>query len=233
MASSSAIDYTVYFEFPNLDKIHGKPNFDSIKKVHNQIKANSQNVQSNLGGGAFGHLGLVLNAQQYALLSNAPFVRPAHPGVLAIPPGTTQHRSALMRDQHTESLRVFNEVNNVEKALRQQIVTTVEPTYLAALRNRQTNSINLSIDAIFQHLYDAYGNLYPKSLQDYEDRIKTMLFDPIQPIDDVVNAVMDLADYAKAAGAPYSQQQTINTAYNILSKTGKYGKWILEWNRKP
>ena len=60
-----------------------------------------------------------------------------------------------------------------------------------------------------------------------------MLFDSIQPIDDVFNAVMDLAAYAEAAGAPYSQQQTINTAYNILSKTGKYGKRVLEWNRKP
>ena len=233
MAPSSAIDYTLYFEHPNLTKIHGEPTFDSIKKIHNEIKANSQSVQSNLGGGTFGHLGLVLNVQQCALLSNAPFIRPAHPGVLAIPPGTTQHRSALMRDQHAEALRVFNEVNNVEKTLRQQIISAVEPTYLAALRNRQTNSINLAIDAILQHLYDTYGNVTPKSLQDYEDRIKTMLFDPIQPIDDVFNAVMDLADYAEAANAPYSQQQTINTAYNILSRTGKYGKWILEWNRKP
>ena len=232
MASSSAIDYTVYFEFPNLTKIHGEPNFDSIKKIHNQIKANCQSVQSNLSGGTFGHLDLVLNVQQYKLLFNAPFIRPAHPGVLVIPPGTTQHRSALMRDQHAESLLVFNKVHNLEKALRQQIITAVESTYLAVLRNFQTNSINLSIDAIFQHLYDTYGNISPKSLQDYEDRIKTMIFDPTQPIDDVFNAVMDPADYAEATGAPYSQQQTINTSYNILSKTAKYGKWILEWNRK-
>ena len=59
------------------------------------------------------------------------------------------------------------------------------------------------------------------------------MFDPIQPIGDIFNAVMNLADYANAARAPYSQQQTINTAYNILARIGKYGKWILEWNRLP
>lgn len=233
MAPVTAIDYKVYFEFPNLTKIHGEPTFDSIKQLHNEIKANSQNVQSNLGGGQYGHLGLVLNVQQYALLSNAPFIRPAHPGVLVIPNGTTNHRSQLLRDQHTEALRVFNEVNNVEKTLRQQIIAAVEPSYLAALRNRQTNSINLPIDDIIQHLYDTYGKITPKSLQDYEDRTKQMMFDPQQPIDDIFNAVMNLADYADAARAPYSQQQTINTAYNIIAKSGKFGKWILEWNRKP
>ena len=80
-------------------------------------------------------------------------------------------------------------------------------------------------------MYDTYGNVTPRSLQDYEDRVKQMIYDPMQPIDDVFNAVMDLVDYSDAAQAPYTQQQTINIAYIILSRPGKFGKWILEWNR--
>ena len=231
MAPSTAIDYKVYFEFSTLTKIHGDPTFDSIKTLHNQLKTNSQTIPSNLGGGAHGHLGLVLNAAQYALLSNAPFIHPEHPGTLVIPPNTTQHMSTTMREQHTETLRVFNEVNAVEKSLRQPIITAVEPSYLAALRNRQTNSINSSIDQIISHLYDTYDNVTPRSLQDYEDRVKQMIYDPMQPIDDVFNAVMDLVDYSDAAQAPYTQQQTINIAYIILSRPGKFGKLILKWNR--
>ena len=104
MAPSTAIDYKVYFDFPTLTKVHGEPTFDSIKTLHNQLKTNSQTIPSNLGGGAHGHLGLVLNAAQYALLSNAPFIRPAHPGTLVIPPNTTQHMYTTMREQHTETL---------------------------------------------------------------------------------------------------------------------------------
>ena len=135
--------------------------------------------------------------------------------------------SQTLREQHVKTLRVFNEVNNVGKTLRQQIIEAVQPSYLEALCNRQTNSITLSICGIIQHLYDTYGNIAPKSLQDYKDRTKQMMFDPIQPIDNVFNAVVNLADYADAARAPYSQQQTINTTYNVLAHIGKNGKWMM------
>ena len=159
MAPSPAIDYKVYFEFPTLTKIHGEPTFDSIKKLHNEIKSNSQSVQSNLGGGQYGHLGLVLNVQQYRLISNAPFIRSAHPGALVIPPNTTNHMSQTMQEQHAEAPLVFSEVNNVEKTLRQQIISAVELSYLEALRDHKKNSVTLSIDDIIQHLYDTYATL--------------------------------------------------------------------------
>ena len=136
-----------------------------------------------------------------------------------------------MREQYGETLRVFNEVNAVEKTLWQKIITALEPSYLAALRNRQTNSINSSIDQIISHLCDTYGNVTPRSLEDYEDRVKQMIYDPMQPIDEVFNAVVDLVDYSDAAQAPYTQKQTINIAYIILSRPGKFGKLILKWNR--
>ena len=91
------------------------------------------------------------------------------------------------------------------------------------MQNRQTNSISLTIPEIIQHLYGTYGNVTLKTLKDYEDRVKGMVFDPIQLIDDVFNAVMDLMDYSEATRAPYSQHQSINIAYIILKRPGKIG----------
>ena len=99
---------------------------------------NSQTVHSDLGGGAHGHLGLVLSPTRYALICNAVYNRPQHPGTLIIPPGTTQHMARTLRDQHTERLRVFREVTGVENAPMQQIVAAVEPQYIEALRNSVT-----------------------------------------------------------------------------------------------
>ena len=101
----------------------------------------------------------MLNAQQYGLLPNAPFIRPAHPGALVIPPNTTNHMSQTMQEQHAEAPLVFSEVNNVEKTLRQQIISAVELSYLEALRDHKKNSVTLSIDDIIQHLYDTYATL--------------------------------------------------------------------------
>jgi hypothetical protein len=74
MASSSGINYReTYFEFPELTKLQGEPNAESLLKLRNELKANAQSLYSNLSDGAHGHLALVLSDAQYALLTNEPF----------------------------------------------------------------------------------------------------------------------------------------------------------------
>ena len=67
---------------------------------------------------------------------------------------------SAIRDQHTERVRVFNEVLGVEAALRQQINDAIENSYLKAIRNRQTNAIIMPVsDIITIHLYPNYGEV--------------------------------------------------------------------------
>jgi hypothetical protein len=49
-----------YFEFPELTKVHGEPDSESLYKLRNELKANAQAVYSNFGDGAHGHLALVI-----------------------------------------------------------------------------------------------------------------------------------------------------------------------------
>jgi hypothetical protein len=137
MAASNGINYReTYFEYPELTKIHGKPNSESLFKLRNELKANAQSVYSNLSDGTHGHLALVLNDAQYALLYNATFVLPVHPGTIQTPNGTTVAMVTAMKDAHREQLCLFREVQGVEKAVIQQIVKAVEAPYLAAIRDR-------------------------------------------------------------------------------------------------
>ena len=69
MASSKAtnINYVEnYFQIKTLSKIHGEPNFDTLRTLRNQIKANAGSVVTHLGGGGLGYLGLLLPAAEYA-----------------------------------------------------------------------------------------------------------------------------------------------------------------------
>ena len=84
-------------------------------------------VHLDLSGGAHGHLGLVIAPREYALYSNAAYIKQAHPGPLVIPASTTNHMANTMQDQHKEQLRVFREVQGVKHALRTQIVTAIKP----------------------------------------------------------------------------------------------------------
>ena len=53
------------------------------------------------------------------------------------------------------------------------------------------------------------------------------------PLDNVFNAVENLMDFAVAAGIPYINKQVVTFAYMILLKTGKFGSYIRDWNKKP
>ena len=57
-----------YFQHPELTKIVGEPTHTSLTILINELKANAQSVHSNLGGGVYGHLGLVLSPVDYDLL---------------------------------------------------------------------------------------------------------------------------------------------------------------------
>ena len=100
---------------------------------------------TSLGGANHGYLGLLIFDAAYALISNQPFVRPVYPGILVIPVGTPAHMSTTLREQHREALRLFMECKNVEKALQQQLTEAIDPVYLNALRDANTNAINPSI----------------------------------------------------------------------------------------
>lgn len=234
MTSSTGINYRdTYFEFPELTKIHGEPDSESLLRMRNELKANAQSVYSNLSDGAHGHLALVLSDQQYGLITNAPFVRPVHPGVLTIPQGTTGPIIATRKDAHTEQHRLFREVTGVEKALIQQIVKAVDAPYLAALRDRNSNSLRGTVYQILEHLQTVYGKISPQMLENKEQELRTMVYNAKFPIEMVFNAIEEFVDYAELAQQPITQLQTIAKAYIILNKTGRFKLAITKWNCKP
>ena len=129
---TSTVNYRdTHFELANLTPIRGEPTFEMFHKLWNEIKVNARSVYSHLGIGTHGHLGLVLTAEQYADLSNTVFTRPSHPGLLVIPPAATAVHNSTIRDAHVKALRVFCEVMGVEQALIQQIIVTIDVTYIA------------------------------------------------------------------------------------------------------
>jgi hypothetical protein len=230
----NAINYrTSYFEYPDLTRISGEPTYETIHTLINQIKANSMSVHSNLGGGAHGHLGLVLQDQAYAMVSNTPYERPDHPGVLNIPMNATRHAMDNLARTHEEALRVFHEVRGIERALIQQIIAAVEPQYVAALRDRTTNQFTGTVLQILTYLKTTYGKITPAALQKLETETKAIDFNVVQPIDTIYHKVEDLVEYADLANAPMTQVQTINIAYNIINKTGRFKSAIRDWNRRP
>ena len=115
------VDYVkTYFIHPTLTKVHGEPTYSSLRILKQELKANASRVTSDLGGGAHGHLGLVLTPTEYRIISEIPYVRPNNPSILTVAPGTTHHEMTRLTLKHTKTVRVFRESVELEKVLINQ-----------------------------------------------------------------------------------------------------------------
>jgi hypothetical protein len=92
MAPSNALTVEEFVNgFPNpvLPEIDNKPTFEDIQVTTRLLNANVISVPSMAGGGAHGHLGIIMTQVEYAAISATPWVEPFNPGAIPIvPPGT-------------------------------------------------------------------------------------------------------------------------------------------------
>ena len=80
--------------FPNssIPIIEGKPTYDKIKQIEKLLIENTSSIQTTLGGGNYGYLGLILKPAKYQTVTGHQFQPHPNPGALpVIPHGTTQH----------------------------------------------------------------------------------------------------------------------------------------------
>ena len=111
------IDYTTMFEYQTIPKIHGEPDYEQLKAMKDKLKTNASKIQSELGGGGHGHLGLVLSPIEYTNISPAPYVRPLHPEVLNVIPNCTKCVETRRRLERKRDMALFHEIVQVENAL--------------------------------------------------------------------------------------------------------------------
>jgi formylmethanofuran dehydrogenase subunit A len=64
--------------FPNqiLPKIDHEPTFEDIQVTTRLLNANAISIPSMAGGGAHGHLGIIMTQVEYATISTSPWVEP-------------------------------------------------------------------------------------------------------------------------------------------------------------
>ena len=235
--SGTNIDYkTTNFEYPNLTKISGQPDYELLKLIKDELKANAGSVPSNLGGGTNGHLGLVLTDVEYSTVSPTPYIRPTHPGPLVIPvgpPAVPQYLRTEMREDHKEVVRVFREADNVEKALKKQLAEAMPELYLKRFRNRQTNTLTASIPDILEYLFQNYGDISDTDLSEAEKSLKEKMFDITQPMIVLYNAIQDLQDLAIAANNAYSDKQLVAIGIQIIKNMNDFEKGLTDWYARP
>ena len=224
----------IYFQHKVLTRIHGTPVFETLQVLITELKANAASVPTTLGGGLYGHLGLVVSDKKYATLANtSPWVTPANPGTYTPPATGTGPQIEADKDVWRAAHTIFALCQATEKALIAQVVDSIDPIYLRALLNRTTGQYATSLRDVLTHLFETYGKITPEQLRAKEQAIYNMPFDISMPVDTVFNAIDDLADLAEHARSAWSHQQMMDLAYMVFAKHPVLQQDLRAWNRTP
>jgi hypothetical protein len=142
-------------------KIRGLPNYYTLNALRQCLYRNANSFASTLGGGNHGYLGTLMTTPTYlaATQPNAtPFVAPIFPGYLPVVQGTQAQIADQVR-AHNENIRKWKEYENVTKALRKQLIDTVEPAYIAHLEDPFSGFNKVLVKDILLDLFENCGKI--------------------------------------------------------------------------
>jgi hypothetical protein len=153
-------DIIVKFPTKRLPIIDGEPDYASISKMVQLLYSNAATLATTLGGGRNGHIGIIMPAELYATLSNVPYHGPPDPGPVPIHdlPANAATRETD-RINHKAAQKLYEHHNNMNDALKTQIIDTVADTYIGELRNRYTGYMGVAPRDLIDHLLERYGRI--------------------------------------------------------------------------
>jgi hypothetical protein len=231
-------DVLASFPHPILPSVEGEPDYQTIHDTRKFLQANSRAIDTHLGGGTLGHLGLIVLDAAYSNISpptaDAPtfWVTPNAPGRA---PETTDGTAAQLSAAHhlwEEDVQTYQTCTSVQKALKKQIIGVLEPMYLEILNDNMVGYANISARDMLDHLFEAYGNITAVDLEINFDHMRRA-WDPQQPVESLFKQIQDCDDYSEAGGVPIGPSQQINVGYAKIFATGQFMIAFRRWNEKP
>ena len=152
----------------------GAPTYMTLNSLNSHINACDVLVQYDLGGVNLGYLVLTAPPATYTLLSTLPFVEPTIVGpTLTIPgPAPTALVLSELVQTHAENLRVCQEYNDVDRAIKRVNKTIVTKPYIWTLQSRHTGYATVRSLDILTHLHATYGMLEYEDIQAIDTALK-------------------------------------------------------------
>ena len=237
MTLTQHIDYvTTYFPHKVPTLVRGVPNYANIKRVKTELRANASSVDSELGGGDHGYLGLVLSNVEYLAVPGVNgnmFQPPAYPRAFVISPTASAVEALQRREAHNEQIRLYRECQNVEKAIMKHLQNSFQSQYLEAFVDEDTALLSSDVPTILAHLFSRYGQVTGDEVRTYQTEVLSTSFTPADPLVTIWNPIQKLKKLASQANIPYSEAQLIEFGLQLIRSTHDFEIATREWNAKP
>jgi hypothetical protein len=229
MSSGTAPSLT--FPHPVLTPVSGRPTNSSLQILQQQLYENARSIPSDRGDGINGHLSLIQPEAEYlARTNNVAFIVPHNPGVLAAPPpGATQAQLFEIKRVHEADSTAFTTYHAVRNSLVKQIVTALDPTFIAALKDVDFGFADVLPRDMLAHLKNTYGNLTGAEIEANRARMSDP-WDPNSPIESLWSHITEVRRIATSVNQPIDDVATITLTLSVFRNTGLFGPSIDLWN---
>jgi hypothetical protein len=121
------------FSHPILPTVQGEPDYQTIHATRKFLQANSRAIDTHLGGGTLGHLGLIISDAVYAMIAPTTnkeptlWVTPNAPGRAPAATDGTAAQISAARHQWEENVQTYRTCTSAQQALKKQIISVFEP----------------------------------------------------------------------------------------------------------
>jgi hypothetical protein len=226
------------FPHPVLPTVQGEPDYQTIHATRKFLQANSREINTHLGRGTLGHLGLIISDASYVMIAPTPDEEPTlwvTPNAPRRAPATTDGTAAQIsaaRHIWEEDVQTYRTCTSVQQALKKQIISLFEPMYLDILNDNMVGYANISARGMLDHLFETYGNITAVNLEINSEHMRRA-WNPQQPVETLFKQIQDCAEYSEAGGFLIGHLQQINVGYAKIFATGHFMSACRQWNEKP
>jgi hypothetical protein len=225
---SSTFEYVIAsFPHPVLATVQGEPNYQTIHATRKFLQANSPAIDTQLGGGTLGHLGLIISDASYTMIAPATadeqalWITTQAPGKAPATTDGTAAQISAARHNWEEDVQTYRTCTSVQQELKKQIISVFEPMYLEILNENMVGYANISARDMLDHLFKTYGNITAVDLEINFEHMRRA-WDPQQPVETLFKQIQDCADYSEVGGVLTGHPQQINVGYAKIFATGHF-----------
>jgi hypothetical protein len=129
MKYASVEDVIARFPHPILPTVQGEPDYQTIHAIRKLLQANSRAIDTHLGGGTLGHLGLIISDASYAMIAPTTdtgptlWISPQAPGRDPANTDGTAAQTSAARHVWEEDVHTYHPYTSVQQALKKQIIS--------------------------------------------------------------------------------------------------------------
>ena len=207
-----------------------EPTPRTVRILREELYANACAIPSTLGGGAHGHLGMIMPNAQYITLSAGgaayvdpvPPVEPVYGGAAAV--------IALQNNRFNTQEKIYLEYRDLSGQFKAQLIQAVPMAYIRALKHPQLGFANATPMIIMDHLLLHYGEIKSDDLMENMDILQAP-WNPDTPIEEAFTKAFFCRDFALEGEDPISDTFLTRYIVKMFDKSGVLEKGVDDWNK--